>query len=332
MRHIGLLIPPAALGTSLTIPLEMLHAARSVATAQRVRDSEVQLDTLGTAPGPVTLTGGLNTMPSKRLHTRYHYDLVFIPALWRNPWPQVRRDPKVLNWLRTQHDQGAALCSIGTGSYFLAEAGLLTGRQATTHWYYFDDFEGHYPEVKLQRKRFITHDGRLYCTGSVNAARDVMLHLIEQLWNSDIADQVARHFTHEVRRSYESLLLNQTGQESHHDELIIEVQAWMREAYAQPMPLTTVAHRFQLSLRSLNRRFRAATNTTPLAYLQEIRVENARALLKNSNFSIAEVAFRVGYQDVSHFTALFRRQHGVTPQEYRRLVRTKQFRVDQSDE
>lgn len=86
-----------------------------------------------------------------------------------------------------------------------------------------------------------------------------------------------------------------------------------------------VAERFGLNTRSFNRRFRHAANKTPVEYLQEIRIDHARQLLKHSNLSISEIAFAVGYQDVSYFTGLFRRLHEVTPNAYRRLVRSKVF-------
>jgi transcriptional regulator GlxA family with amidase domain len=84
-----------------------------------------------------------------------------------------------------------------------------------------------------------------------------------------------------------------------------------------------------LSVRSLNRRFRAATRLTPLLYLQEIRVNQAKQLLKQSNLSVAEVCYAVGYQDTSHFSSLFRRSAGVAPAEYRALVRNKLFKVEE---
>ena len=99
-------------------------------------------------------------------------------GLWGSPVKTLRKSAALLDWLKSRHYQGSTLCSLVTGSYFLAEAGLLDGRDATTHWFYFDDFAARYPQVRLNRKRFITLDNDLYCTGSVNAARDVKHRLI----------------------------------------------------------------------------------------------------------------------------------------------------------
>jgi transcriptional regulator GlxA family with amidase domain len=154
-----------------------------------------------------------------------------------------------------------------------------------------------------------------------------MLHFVEQLFSSAVADEVARHFMHEIKRSYESLLLAADPQDSHHDELIIKIQEWLQKNYQCEISMQVLSTQFGLNVRSFNRRFRHAANQTPVEYLQEVRLNQARELLKHSNLSIAEIAFAVGYHDVSYFTGLFQRQHSVTPNAYRRLVRTKMFNV-----
>ena len=102
----------------------------------------------------------------------------------------------------------------------------------------------------------------------------------------------------------------------------------MQKNYQQDVPLQELAKRFDISVRSFNRRFRQAADKTPLQYLQEVRLEQAKALLKLSNLSIAEIAFAVGYQDTSYFSSLFKRINTITPNEYRHLVRNKLFNVE----
>lgn len=331
---VALLTLPDALGTSLTIPLEMLNAAREIAQVRKRFGTGpragLQLAIVAEDTAPVGLTGGLVVQPTHRLADIARPDLLFIPGLWRSPEKIVLRHPEIVRWLAECYQQGSTLCSIGTGTYFLAQAGLLNNRAATTHWYYFDDFHQRYPTVKLQRRRFITLADRLYCTGSVNAARDVMLHFVEQLFDSGIANEVARHFTHEIKRSYESMLLDEEQQDTHHDELIIKVQEWMQAHFQEDVRLGNIADLFKLSVRSLNRRFKLATNNAPLQYLQEIRIEQAKELLKQSNLTVAEICYRVGYHDNSYFSGLFKELNGVTPVQYRNLVRTKLFRVEEN--
>ncbi|MDO9518658.1 MAG: helix-turn-helix domain-containing protein [Pseudohongiella sp.] len=329
MKRISILVCPQALASSVAIPLEMISAADTIHRLKNhQRQPNLELLTVARdSSSLLSMSGGLLLQPTGSLSDNTQNTMVFIPALWGNPRAAVRQLPEATAWLQQQYAGGATICSVGTGSYFLAEAGLLDHRSATTHWRYFDDFAQHYPAIKVERKKFITHQDRLYCTGSVNAVRDVMLHFVEQLFSSKVADEVARHFTHELKRSYESLLLAADPQDSHHDELIIKIQEWLQNHYESDVNMKTLAELFGLNVRSFNRRFRQAANKTPVEYLQEVRINQARGLLKSSNLSIAEIAFAVGYQDVSYFTGLFQRLHGVTPNAYRRLVRTKMFNV-----
>ena len=331
MKHVTIIAVPKALGSTVTIPLEMLSAANDMARSRRQLDKLVTIDLAsGTDATELVLSGGIHIKCHTTLESISNSDLIFIPGIWGNPRSSLPKLKPMMNWLVQQYTAGSTLCSIVTGSYFLAEAGLLQGRSATTHWRFFDEFTQRYPNIKLQRKRFITSDERLYCTGSINAVRDLMLHFVEQLYGDSIAREIARQFTHELKRSYESLLLNEDQQRSHHDEEIIKVQEWLDQNYQSDVLISGLAKRLKLSVRSLNRRFRLATDTSPLQYLQGLRIAHAKELLKQSNLAVSEVADMVGYQDASYFTSLFKKLTAVTPMEYRSLVRNKLFLADKS--
>jgi transcriptional regulator GlxA family with amidase domain len=325
MTHVTIITVPKALGSTVTIPLEMLSAANDIARARRQRDKIVTLDVVSAKEKNVTLSGGLKVHCEKSINDIQKTDLIFVPGIWGNPKKTLNAYDGLCTWLRNQYNSNCTICSIVTGSYFLAQAGLLNGKPATTHWRYFDEFQNLFPKVKLQRKRFITSANNIFCTGSVNAARDIMLHFVQLLYGESIANEISHHFTHELKRSYESLILSKDQQATHHDELIIKVQEWLQENYANNLYVSEVAENFQLGTRSLNRRFKNATTTTPLQYLQELRIRQAKELLKKSNLSISEVADQVGYLDASYFTSLFKKLNNITPNEYRSLVRNKLF-------
>lgn len=326
MKHVTIIAVPKALGSTVTIPLEMLSAANDVARARRQLDKLVTIDLASSTDTTETvLSGGMRIKCQTTLNDISNTDLIFIPGIWGNPRSSLPKLKPMMNWLVQQYAAGSTLCSIVTGSYLLAETGLLQGKSATTHWRFFDEFSKRYPGIKLQRKRFITSDGRLYCTGSINAVRDIMLHFLEQLYGESIASEIAQQFTHELKRSYESLLLNEDQQRSHHDEEIIKVQEWLDQNSQSDVLISALAKRFKLSARSLNRRFKLATNVSPLQYLQGLRIEHAKELLKQSNLAVSEVADMVGYQDASYFTSLFKKVTAITPIEYRSLVRNKLF-------
>ena len=316
------------LGTSITIPIEMLNAADLINRIEGKSKGTLTMDLVSLDGGNIALNAGLELVCKKKLTDITETDMIILPALWGNALGVVKQQQALIRWLQDFQGNDTILCAVGTGSYFLAEAGLLDNKVATTHWYYFDQFARTYSNVLLQRDRFITKSGNIYCAGSVNSVRDVMLHFIEEYYSQHVADQVSRHFTHEIKRSYTSSFLKNSPQNYHDDENIIAIQESMHSSYHEEITLELLAEKFDISVRSLNRRFKEATGKSPMQYLQQIRIENAQELLKTSNLSIAEVAFSVGYPDNSYFSAIFRKAISLSPKEYRNLVRKKVFKVN----
>lgn len=308
--------------------MEMLNAADLIARINHPKTSKLKLQIVSLDGTNIQLNAGLEILCKTKLKDVFRSDIIILPAMWGNPRGVIKKYPEFLEWLHKKSLEAPLICAVGTGSYFLAEAGLLDHKVATTHWYYFNQFENIYPKVELKRERFITKSGNIYCTGSVNSVRDVMLHIIEQHYGEEVANQVSSHFTHELKLSYESSFLNIAGQNFHDDETIIDIQEWMHQNFNLEINMLKLSRIFELSQRSLNRRFKEATGLSPVQYLQEIRLEKAKELLKTSNLAIAEVAFNVGYPDSAYFSVLFKRVVSLSPGEYRRLVRKKIFKLD----
>ncbi|HSC75192.1 MAG TPA: helix-turn-helix domain-containing protein [Pseudomonadales bacterium] len=314
------------LATSVVLPAEMLRAAADLALA-RQRKALPDISFVATRSGPFASRSGLPLHADSGIDQQ-QYDLVFLPALWRNPQTVIRQHEALLPWLQQQHAGGALIGAAATGVCFLAASDLLDQRPATTHWFYLDQFAALYPSVDLKPQYLITRAGNLYCAASINALADLTVHFIRHFYGSSIASHVERHFSHEARKSYDHVTYREDDSERHHDEDIIQIQLWLHQHHAQPVQLNEVAQQFGMSLRNFNRRFLAATGKTPLRYLQGLRVEEGRDLLGNSNLSIAEVSEKVGYTDSSHFSRLFRNAFTVTPQDYRKSMRSKLFAVD----
>ncbi len=331
--QIHFLLYPQILATSLTLPIEMLRAAESAALRRNRRAPRLLISTAALTDTIVNTQAGFQLQPDKLLSELPASDLIFLPGLWRNPRPVIRQQSALLDWLRQRQQQGATISAVGTGCCLLAEAGLLDGKPATTHWHYFNQFERDYPQVRLKRQYFTTKAGNLYCSASINALADLTVHFIESLYDKTVASHVERHFSHEIRRdfqnsSYYESNSDDSNPQAHPDEQIVAAQAWLQEHYSRDIKLAQVAEQFDMSTRSFNRRFKAATAQTPLQYLQQIRIDSAKQLLQTSNLSISEVAYRVGYQDLSHFTGLFKKQLSTTPSDYRTTVRAKLFHAN----
>jgi len=315
------------LATSTTLPSEMLLAAQSAVARRQKHSAAAQLNirTLGVTGESVLTRPGLRWQPDMAIGDAQNNQIIYIPGLWRNPRPIIKQSSALIAWLQQEYQNGALICAVGTGCCFLAEAGLLDGKAATTHWHYFDQFHKDYPLVQLKRQYFITQAGNLYCAASVNSLADLTVHFIQRLLGKEVANHVERHFSHEIRRAYEASGFFEQEHSRHPDEEITQIQIWLQDNYYREIIISQLAERFGMSTRTLNRRFKAALGISPLDLLQEIRVNIAKDLLKTSNLSINEIADKVGYQDTSFFTALFKKHLATTPLSYRNTVRAKLF-------
>lgn len=325
--NIHFLLCEHMLATSSTLPMEMLLAAESAVRAMLPTEQQraISLNTVALTLAPVVTRTGMFWQPDLTIDQVESSDLIYIPGLWRNPRPIIKRHASLLDWLQKQHQNGAIISAVGTGCCFLAEAGLLDGKAATTHWHYFDQFQHDYPRVNLKRQYFITQAGSLYCAASVNSLADLTVHFIQRFFGKKIASHVERHFSHEIRKAYESSGFFETMKNPHPDEQIIQIQIWLEDNYFREIRFDQVSERFGMSVRTLNRRFKSALGKTPLEYLQDIRINTAKDLLKTSNLSITEIADKVGYQDTNYFTSLFKKHLAITPNAYRETVRAKLF-------
>ncbi len=323
--QLGFVLAENMLAAGTFLPLEMWRAAESTARGRGGSESPLKTTLLAASPAPVSTQARIAIAPDVSFDDPQVMDVVYLPALWRNPRPVIRRNAPMFDWLVHQFENGAMLAAVGTGCCFLAETGLLDGKSATTHWHYFERFASDYPKVMLKRDFFITQAGSIFCAASVNALADVTVHLIEHFYGRDVASHVERNFSHEIRRPYEKYRYLEGDDLQHTDELIIEIQLWMQRHLNQAIEIPGVAAKFGLSARTLGRRFRAAIGCSPLSYLQEQRMRTAKELLESTNLTIGEVAYRVGYQDQGHFARLFARAHTVNPADYRKTVRAKVF-------
>ena len=240
----------------------------------------------------------------------------------------VRKAKPWLEQLRAIANADTRVCAVGTGATLLAEAGLLDGRPATTHWNYLETFRRKYPKVKLKSRHLITQSDNIYCVGSVNSIADMVVHVVEEWYGKAIARMVENQFSPEIRRPFRAAAYQTDPHGSHHDELVLEAQQRLHEKLSDKLNIGALAVELGTSPRTLNRRFHQATGLSPQGWLQQLRVGQAKDLLRHSNLSISEVAWQVGISDASHFGRLFRAQVGMTPARYREAVRGKLFVPD----
>ncbi|NQZ80813.1 MAG: helix-turn-helix domain-containing protein [Colwellia sp.] len=322
---ITLMLYDHMLSTSASLPVEMLRAGEAFALRQNKNSPRLSFEMVGETKRPVTTRALIKLLPDATISQAQAPDFVFIPSLWRNPRPLLKKYPKMIAWLNRMWQQGATLIGGGTGVCFMAESGVLNNHPATTHWHYVEQFKRDYPQVEMKPDFFITQSERLYCAASLNALADIVVHVIHQIFGEEAAQHVERNFSHEIRKPYEEQRYLEGAGDRHPDELITQIQFWMRTNLSSTLNLAELADEFTISQRTFTRRFKDATGLKASEYWQKIKLEAAQDLLSSSNLSIQEVAYQVGYHDQSNLTRLFKQTLNLTPRDYRAMVRKKLF-------
>ena len=213
------------------------------------------------------------------------------------------------------------VASICGGAFLLAEAGLLAGRRATTAWAMAETFMRRYPAVRLDPTAMLVRDGAVTTAGAFTAYADLALAIVAEQAGAAIARAVARFSLINTARSSQAPFFDKEMMRRPAAPFAREVEHWLAAHIANRYSLDAAAAAFGVSSRTFLRRVKAATGRTPLALLQEIRLDQAKRLLETTDLAIAEIAARVGYQDVPSFHRLFQRTVALAPAAYRRAFR-----------
>lgn len=274
--------------------------------------------------GEMRMITGVSIVAQDAIDDVAETDAVFVPNVMVSSAEDLRRlDRRLLAWIKKAYENGAAVYSACAGSLVLAEAGLLDGHGATTHWCYSKLFREEYPNVTLHPERILVQTGdqqRIVCGGGASSWQDLALFMVMKHVGPEEAMRLSKIFLYQWHRDgqlpYACMLQNV----AHSDRVISEQQVWIAENYKQPNLVTELVKRSGLPERTFNRRFKAATGYTPIAYIQALRIEEAKQMLETSDLPVEQVAREIGYDDNAYFRHLFRRLCGVTPADYRRKL------------
>ncbi|GAB5382559.1 MAG: GlxA family transcriptional regulator [Aliiglaciecola sp.] len=247
-----------------------------------------------------------------------HTDILIIPTIGGKLEEVLDSNRHLLPFIKYFHQNNADIASNCSGAFFLAEAGILDGRRATTHWGYADTFKNRYPNIKLQPQKLITQDDNIYCSGGGMAWFDLALLLIERYCGHDVATNTAKAHVLDLSRGNQAAYAQIRSKKYHQDVDVLKAQEWLENHFSEPVTLDALAGHVSLSTRTLLRRFKASTQQTPIAYLQSVRVEAAKKLLETESHSLEHITALVGYEDISSFTRLFKSITGLSPSQYRK--------------
>lgn len=243
--------------------------------------------------------------------------LVVVPA-FSGSWDTVlSKNNAAVAWLKQQYAVGTEIASLCRGSYFLAEAGLLNNKPCTSHWNAIDDMRQRYPSIQLQGDFVVTDQDGTYTGGGAFSSLNLVLYLVEKFCGHDIGIKVSKNFSihrDHISQAHFSVF---RGLNQHGDTEVLKAQTYIEHHFQQDISVEQVADHCNMSKRNFIRRFKLATQYTPLEYIQQVKIEAAKKRLEDSQQSIQTLMYEVGYNDSKTFRDVFKRLTGVTPQMYR---------------
>jgi len=307
------------LSSTAIMPAEIFHCAGALwdDLHDLPRRPRFRVRTVSLGGGAVRSPYGIAMAPAGEIEEVERSDIVIVPTSGLDLDLKLVAHHRLLPWLRRHHEQGAWVVGVCMGAAYLAEAGLLDGRVATTHWALCDDFRARWPQVNWHPEMFVTEDSRLLCSGGVCGSIDVSLYLVEKLCGHEVAVQCAKALLLPMPRILQSGYSMLPVSRDHDNARIRSVEAWLQQNFRDDVPVRILADRAAMSERTFMRHFKAATGLQPAAYVQALRIEAAKALLEQGDRPIQAISAEIGYEDVGFFRTLFKRSTGMTPAEYR---------------
>ena len=277
-----------------------------------------RLSICAAGPDPVTVDAGLQLRAPCELRRIRRVDTVVVP-----PTDCLERVPgEVFDELRRAHARGCRIISLCTGALVLAEAGLLEGRRATTHWSECEELARRYPNVSVDAGVLYVDEGDILTSAGSAASLDLCLHVVRQDYGTEIATQLARQLVVAPQREGgQAQFINTPLPTLESSNLFSDCMAWVQEHLAEPLRVDDLAARSAISPRTFARRFLAATGTTPHQWLQSQRVHLAQRLLETSDLPVEAVAESSGFRTAGNLRKHFGRILHTSPLAYRRAFR-----------
>jgi transcriptional regulator GlxA family with amidase domain len=244
--------------------------------------------------------------------------LIILPAtLIRSYETATKNNKKLIDWIRTQYNQGAEVASMCIGSFMLASTGLLSGRICSTHWALAEEFKNLYPDVNLQTDQLITDENGIYTNGGAYSFLHLLLYLVEKYYDRPTAIHCAKYFQIDPDRNLQAEFSIFNGHKNHLDKEILSAQKAIEKKYRDKISIEELSGSLNIGRRNFDRRFIKATGLTPVDYLQRVRIEAAKKLFETTRKTVSEIMYDSGYNDAKAFRDVFNRITGISPLEYK---------------
>ncbi|AMR31417.1 AraC family transcriptional regulator [Mucilaginibacter sp. PAMC 26640] len=316
MKHVSILITNEAVLASIADPRIMFTGVNDfLAAAGKPPIFTVQLIGLN---GDVKLHNGLFSVHTDRLiNDVAKTDLIIIPAMGGDMAASIKKNREFIPWIIQQYGRGAEVASLCVGAFLLAATGLLNGKECSTHWRFAEQFRAMFPGVTLVDDRIVTEQQGLYSSGGATSYWNLLLYLVEKHAGRDMSILAAKMFALDIDRKSQSPFIMFNGQKTHEDEPIKKAQEFIEANIAGRISIKLLADKYAIGKRHFERRFKKATNNTPVEYIQRVKIEAAKKHLESSRKNVNEVMYEVGYTDTKAFRTVFKKITGVSPMAYR---------------
>lgn len=268
---------------------------------------------------------GIPVEPAFSIEQDPPMDVLILPEIWLGPDESLGgRYESLMVWINRKYREGVSVYSACSGSVLLAESGLLDNCDATSHWGYQALFRQRYPKVHFRPESNLVYahpDGRLVTAGGTTSWHDLALHIIARYAGIGEALRIAKVYLLKWHSEGQLPFTALVRRVPHADSAVRHCENWLGENFKDPRAITKLIESSSLPERTLKRRFKGATGSSLIEYLQNLRIEAAKRALEQGNRSVEEVSLAVGYEDISFFRRLFKRLTGMTPGQYRRMFR-----------
>ena len=321
-RTICMLAYDGAQSLDVTGPLEVFALASRQAQDEGAGATPLyELKLLGSSDAPIILASGLRLLPDLAYPAMpADTDTLLIAGGMGNALDGVRADRTLVAWLSGMAPNVRRIASICSGALLLAEAGVLDGRDATTHWSDVTELRRRYPHVQVKPDAIYTRQGNVWTSAGITAGMDLALAMVEADHGRGLAAKVARRMVLPARRSGGQRQISRELEVVECPDAFADLPTWIRTNLHRPLDVAQMAGRVHVSSRQFTRRFGEQFGTTPQKFLEQARVEAAKPLLESSGKDIARIARDCGFGSADAMRRAFVRSVGLTPSEYRARV------------
>lgn len=313
MKKIAIIVYDGCWAMSVMMLKDFFHVVNLLSIRQGLAES-YQVEMISLDGLAKTSASGPSIEVDDKVRRETTYDLVILPSFEGNRLIQIQEEnDDLVDWLKSQIQQQTPILALTTAAYFLAATQQLQHVLLATHWAFLRELKRLFPQSSFTANRNYLQSEQIYTTGTLLGTFDALLGIVAQQKGDYFAQLCASHLLMHAPQELNPVLPNFRN---HCDEAVLQVQDWLDINFSQENRIADLAKQFNFSERNLKRRFQLATQISPNQYLQQVRVDKAKKLLLTTEMNVQQIAYAVGYENVSFFIRVFNKITGCTPSQW----------------